>query len=289
MVINSVNFLSPKPRTPSAKTFGVLLFGLASIVYALSSNADCLVAGELENAIVERVYDGDTLKLKDGRHVRVVGVNTPEVDHGKKKDGQPLGEESRAATEAFLAKDKAIKLGYDDERVDHYGRTLAHVYDAKGNSLAAHLLRMGLGFQISIPPNLGASDCLQTAEMEAKKKRTGVWRNDYWKAIPSSSLTVDDTGFKRIQGVVVNVRKAKSIWLELEGNLAIKITPSNLQRFSVEDWASWQGKRIEARGWIVLRDKKLNASSGKPKSTKEQQDKPLLLPVYTPIALQLID
>jgi micrococcal nuclease len=247
-----------KLKTPSVQTLGVLLFGLYCLWLSALGWADCvpvvLDGGAGEIAKVDRVYDGDTIKLVDGRHIRILGVNAPEVDHGKEKTGQSLGEEARIATEAFFKQNKTVKLYYDVQRVDRYERTLAHVYDAKGNSLSAYLLRNGLGFHVAIPPNLGLNECLHAEENIARNKRLGIWSDPYWQAKPAAELTLEDTGFKRIKGRVVNVRMAQSIWLELDGPLVIKITPSDKENFPGEQWQAWKGKQVEVRGWVTERD-----------------------------------
>src|SRR4051812_4776197 len=98
-----------KLKTPSVQTLGVLLFGLHSLCLSVPAwTADCIPFGAGEVARIDRVYDGDTVKLVDGRHVRILGVNAPEVDHGKEKTGQPLGELARAATEAFFKQNKSV-------------------------------------------------------------------------------------------------------------------------------------------------------------------------------------
>lgn len=270
-----VNIPGLKTKTPSVQTLGVLLFGLCCFSMSAFA-ADCMPAGSGENAVVDRVYDGDTIKLKDGRHVRILGVNAPEVDHGKEKTGQPLGEESRKAAEAFFKANKNVRLFYDEQRVDRYERTLAHVYDAQGNSLSASLLRSGLGFHVAIPPNLSLNDCLIGQEAIARKKGLGVWSHAGWQAKPASSLTMDDTGFQRIRGKVVNVRKAQSIWLELDGALVIKITPTDLKNFPAINWASWKGKEVEVRGWVTERGSN-ETSEKKSKSSAKSSYKSLIV------------
>jgi micrococcal nuclease len=210
-------------------------------------------AGTGEMAVVDYVYDGDTIKLQDGRHIRILGVNAPEVDHGKERTGQALGEASREATEAFLRPNKTVQLFYDEQRVDHYDRTLAHVYDTQGNSLAANLLRLGLGFHVAIPPNLSLNECLHGQESIARHKNLGVWSHVAWQAKPAVSLTLSDTGFQRISGRIINVRESQSIWLELDGPLVIKIAITDLNRFPSPNWQSWQGKKVEVRGWVMAR------------------------------------
>lgn len=274
-------------KTPSVQTLGVLLFGL----YALSASslvlADCMPAGTGEMAVVERIYDGDTIKLKDGRHVRILGVNAPEVDHGKEKTGQALGEESRKATEDFLKASKSVRLFYDEQRVDRYERTLAHVYDTQGNSLAANLLRKGLGFHVAIPPNLSLNSCLHDQEGIARKKRLGVWGDPAWQAKAAAAMTLEDTGFQRISGRVLSVRQAQSIWLELDGPLVIKITPTDLKKFPAVNWQSWKGKTVEVRGWVTERGG--NEESGKKtKSSAKKSYKSLIVQPRIAENLELI-
>ena len=50
----------------------------------------CPAQQRLESVQVERVIDGDTVVLGDGRHVRIIGVNTPEMNWRKyNPDGVP--------------------------------------------------------------------------------------------------------------------------------------------------------------------------------------------------------
>jgi endonuclease YncB( thermonuclease family) len=99
---------------------------LCSLFLPSAAVAECgFPTGELVQ--VARVSDGDTLKLQDGRSVRVLGINAPEIVHGN-RPGQPLGRESRAAAQAFIDASKGkVRLGFERETHDHYGRFLAHV------------------------------------------------------------------------------------------------------------------------------------------------------------------
>lgn len=273
--MSPIKLAGPLAKTPSVQTLGVLLFGLLNIASS-AVMAECIPAGEGELAVVERVYDGDTIKLADGRHVRILGVNAPEVDHGKEKTGQALGEQARRATEDFFKKDKQVRLYYDTERVDRYERTLAHAYNIKGASLAGELLRAGLGFHVAIPPNLSLAECLHNQQEIARSKGLGVWNNAAWKARPAAQLTENDTGFARITGRVVSVRQAQSIWLELDGPIAIKITPSDLPNFNVRSWRAWEGRQIEVRGWVTSSGDDKRKSSSR-KKVSQAYTKPLVV------------
>jgi micrococcal nuclease len=263
VVMLSQMLVIQKLKTPNVRAFGVLLFGFNCFLFSCSLRAECGSA-IVETAQLQHVYDGDTIKLRDGRHVRVLGINTPEIDHGEEPVGQPLGKEATAAAVAFFKHNKTVRLSYDTVTVDHYGRSLANVYNAQGNSLAVHLLRLGLGFHVAVPPNISSAKCLRSVEAIAKQRGLGVWGNAYWKPQQASELTLRDTGFKRVQGKVVKVHQAKSVWLELDGPLSIHISPTD-GYFMAQDWQQWQGMQVEMRGWITKR-RESKSQKGKTKS-----------------------
>ena len=97
-----------------------------------------------ESAYVKRVVDGDTLELEDGRKVRLIGVDTPELHVSQKlyKDSERSGQDIAAIRELGLRASAFTKRYLDKQRVeleyeasnrvtnhqDKYGRTLAYVY-----------------------------------------------------------------------------------------------------------------------------------------------------------------
>jgi micrococcal nuclease len=46
-------------------------------------------------AVVKSVYDGDTITLENGDKVRLLGINTPEIDGGYRR-GEAGGQEAKA-------------------------------------------------------------------------------------------------------------------------------------------------------------------------------------------------
>ena len=75
---------------------------------------------------VKRVNDGDTVQLADGRFVRYIGVNAPEINHAH-NTAEPFGFEARARNNELVGTQR-IRLEFDIERFDDYGRTLAYVF-----------------------------------------------------------------------------------------------------------------------------------------------------------------
>lgn len=262
-----MNLPGQKVKTPSVQTLGVLLFGLFGFATSFVL-ADCMPAGAGEPAVVEHVYDGDTVKLKDGRRVRVLGINAPEVDHGDEKVGQALGVDARDAAEAFISKNNTVHLFYDQQKTDRYGRVLAHIYDSDGNSLAAGLLRAGLAFHVAVPPNLSLNDCLNAQESIARKKGLGVWSHPGWQVKQAALLTPSDTGFQRVTARVQAVTINHSVWLEVDGPLVIQIPEGDLKNFSSVNWKIFDGKRVEVRGWVVERNARQLDKKNEKKSFK---------------------
>ena len=73
-----------------------------------------------ETGQVKKVYDGDTVLLSDGRKIRYLGINTPEWQ-------EPFYLKAKQLNES-LVMGKDVRLEFDEERVDKYGRLLAYVY-----------------------------------------------------------------------------------------------------------------------------------------------------------------
>ena len=59
-----------------------------SAIWLCAAQAACPSPGNLPQVAVQRVVDGDTLYLEDGRRIRMIGLNSPEL--GKRgSDSKP--------------------------------------------------------------------------------------------------------------------------------------------------------------------------------------------------------
>jgi micrococcal nuclease len=126
-------------------------------------------------AHVERVVDGDTIVVRlDGRseRVRYIGVDTPE----SVKPGVSVQcfAKAAAAENRRLVQGRAVRLEYDAEARDRYGRLLAYVW--RGNTLVnAELVRLGYGKPLEIAPNLAHAAELRQLAAAAKRDGRGLW------------------------------------------------------------------------------------------------------------------
>jgi micrococcal nuclease len=202
-----------------------------------------------ERVQVVYVYDGDTVKLKDGRRLRLIGINTPEVGH-KGTPVQPLAETARAALQDLLDTHNGILLlQYGQQDHDHYGRLLAHVFLEDGGNVAVSLLQQGLATTLVVPPNVWGIHCYQTIENEARRDRKGLWALPGYQPQQAHPLPLNTRGFHIVQGRVTGLRNSRyTVWIDIDGPLVLQVAKKDLDYFgSLETLV---GQQIEARGWI---------------------------------------
>lgn len=223
---------------------------LSSSRPAFAVGAECTPPMPLQPVALERVLDGDTLALADGRHVRLIGVNTPEKAHYGRQEEAGAEAATRFAKRFLGAGPIRIGIGQDPQ--DHYKRTLAHAFRADGRSLEEALLEAGLAVQIVIPPNLSLAACFHAAEERARAARRGLWREDVF---PVTRLRDGEQGFRFLRGQVTRVARARSSWwIELDGRVSLRVDRSDWKHFPPAMPEALRGQTVEARGWLTWRN-----------------------------------
>ena len=131
--------------------------------------------GRGEQGLVTRVVDGDTAEIVlSGREVdvRFIGVDTPETV----APDQPVecfGRQASAYTESRI-EGRTVRLEFDVERTDRYGRTLAYVWI--GDELFNEtLVTEGYALVTTYPPNVMYVDRFVSAQREAREAGRGLW------------------------------------------------------------------------------------------------------------------
>jgi endonuclease YncB( thermonuclease family) len=201
-----------------------------------------------ERARVETIYDGDTVRLADGRKLRLIGLDTPEIGRNGEAS-QPYAEQARTTLQGLLAGHQFIRLRYDAERQDRHQRTLAHAYLEDGRSVTALLIEQGLATSLAVPPDLWNHTCYQAAEKRARAARRGIWSLPSYQPIESTALAPGAEGFHLIRGRVTRVSESRrSVWLTLEGGIALRIARDDLHYFTTPP-AQLRGRTLTARGW----------------------------------------
>ena len=124
-------------------------------------------------AVVTRVIDGDTIVVEGVGTVRLIGVDTPEtVD--PRRPVEYFGKEASDFTKQ-LATGKQVRLEFDRDRADRYGRTLAYVYlQPEHFLLNAEIIRQGYGHAYTQFPVRMVEE-FRALEREAREAGRGLW------------------------------------------------------------------------------------------------------------------
>ncbi len=235
-----------------ALTISAFFFGCCLIPYS-SQAASCPEPINPQAVTVASVYDGDTLLLDDGRKVRLIGINTPERGRNGKPD-QPL---ARQATNRLtqLIKDRSpVQIQVGQQSHDRYNRLLAHLFLDDGSSAEAELLRQGLGFAISMAPNLALRDCLNQAERQARQQQLGVWSLPDYQPLPVNQLDTGSSGFGRYRGTITKAGSIKNgNYLELNEKVFVILRSQAQHWFQQVSSDDLVGRQLQVRGWLVHR------------------------------------
>ncbi len=125
--------------------------------------------------MAEWVADGDTIILHDGRHVRYIGIDTPEVAH-KDRPAEPMGLEAQTINRRLVDGWK-LRLDFDREKKDRYGRTLAYVYRSDGLLVNAEMVKQGYAHVLYRFPNISKHKILLSAQRVAMAHGRGIWQH----------------------------------------------------------------------------------------------------------------
>jgi len=125
--------------------------------------------------LVDKVIDGDTIRLRNGRVVRYIGIDTPETSQGR----ECFAEEA-AKMNKELVLGKKVRLVRDVSGTDRYGRLLRYVYVSEDESqdeifVNEYLVRMGYASVMTYPPDITYSSLFVEAERQAREESRGLW------------------------------------------------------------------------------------------------------------------
>ena len=149
----------------------VLSFVIPSLILTILTAP--IFVSHAETFVVKRVIDGDTILLANGERVRLIGVNTPETKHPQ-KPVERFGKEAYLFTKRMV-EGKEVRLEYDWQRKDRYGRLLAYVYLLDGTFLNAEIIKQGFGFAYTKYPFKYLEE-FRKFERDAREAKKGLWK-----------------------------------------------------------------------------------------------------------------
>ncbi|MEW6644565.1 MAG: thermonuclease family protein [Pseudomonadota bacterium] len=198
---------------------------------------------------VDTVIDARTFRLRDGREIRLAGIES--APH------------QNAAALAAEIGGRDVRLLGPDDTPDRYGRQPAIVIaEGAEASVQVRLLRQGLALFSGLVADRACAAELAAAEAEARNARRGAWNSE--TAIKNAERPGDISAlvgqFVVIEGKVLSVRQAGATiyvnfgrrWTEsfaatISRRMIAALEASGLSPKSLEN------RRVRVRGWVELR------------------------------------
>lgn len=137
---------------------------------------------------VSKAIDGDTLRLSSGEDVRLIGIDTPESRYNSKlardsqrsrKDTDVILKMGKLASDFTrrLVEGRRVRLVFDVQRYDKYGRLLAYVYLEDGTFVNGRIVEEGYAQVMTIAPNVKHAQIFLKLGREARQKKKGLWKD----------------------------------------------------------------------------------------------------------------
>lgn len=242
------------------RRYGRFVASLAAAVFALFLaffGRSAPRPGEGQFFEVRRVIDGDTVELSGGRMARYIGIDTPETrrraGRGWREVNEPYAREAKAAN-AELVSGRPVRFEFDVQRMDKYNRLLVYCFSGKRDDeifVQAELLKRGLAYLYTFPPNVKYTDVLVAAQKEAREKKRGIWSQDLDIASVDAARFLGRHQF--VSGRVVKTRATgKTIRLLMEG-LTVVIFKKDLglfERSGIAALSAYTKKKVRVFGLI---------------------------------------
>lgn len=256
------------------------LFYFSLLTFSATPHASSCSNQFFDNlSVVTHIYDGDTVKLANGDKVRLIGINTPEMNYDTGKP-QPFAQEAKRHLEKLIL-GKKIGVKYGLEKTDRYQRKLAHIFLPNGTNVQYGLLKEGLAFTTFFPPNLWGHNCYLHAESIAKRNKLRVWNNPYFKPVAANEINKNQLGFKHVTGTVSHVINSnKSIQIILSNKVSLRISKKDIHYFKNFKpgltGKQLTGLTITASGWISLHKNRFSIRIKHPGALRVKSTKNLL-------------
>ena len=233
---------------------------LAVVLAATAVAAQALPPADLEpgeRQTVVAVIDGDTLVLEDGSEVRLVGIQAPKLPLGRPDFiAQPLAQRAKEALEAMTL-GRTVALSYGGQRIDRWGRRLAHLHDDTGRWIQGELLTSGLARVYTFRDNRALADEMLDAERTARAGGRGIWGDPFF-AVRTIAETEDfiDT-FQIVEGevldaAVVRGRAYLNFGEDWRDDFTVTVAPKHRRAFEAAglDLETLAGSVVRVRGWL---------------------------------------
>jgi len=225
------------------------LSGFSSDGILLSTQVD--VSSFPTRGRVNVVYDGDTLKVRfdDGQEwrVRLIGIDAPEIGDVR-EDMKFKAEMSKRFTFYHLYR-KKIRLSYESELFDSYGRILAYIWTDEQDLFNKFIISEGFASAYT-NSRFSYREEFKETEKEAREQEKGYWKHGNYTRIQAEDVKDYIGQIVSVEYRCVSVRlKGKLYYLNsAEGEFQALIPKENLSLFPMPQF--YRGKVLSVTGFL---------------------------------------
>jgi micrococcal nuclease len=164
------------------------LIAASAIVAPASAEFIALIPSKMP--FVAYVVDGDTIAVRIDKtieKVRLIGIDTPESRKNERAQLQAersnrdiktimeFGKRAKDTLKGLLPKGTELRVEYDTQKRDKYGRLLAYVYRTDNVMINEEMILRGYAQLLTIPPNVRYVERFKRALAKSKKEQRGLW------------------------------------------------------------------------------------------------------------------
>jgi endonuclease YncB( thermonuclease family) len=244
--------------------FAVLTFPvLAGAEESRDGSAACR-AEVIATGVVATVLDGRTLRLTDGREVRLAALEVAPLDSDP--SAAALGVRAKTALEALAGgRSIAVQRSGKDHH-DRYGRLVGQVFLNRETGERWAQAELVAGGHARVASHAGGAACaaaLLQREQAARAAKLGLWAEPYYvirKSENPEAIMAERGRFAIVEGIVLSVRESGGTiyvnfsrrWSE---DFTVTIAKRRERMFSASglEPRALSGRRVRVRGWVEER------------------------------------
>jgi len=248
--------------------FFVLVFCCVAPAHA-SNTPGCKLPRGIAVDVVDAT-DGGSLRLADGREVRLLGLHVPQQAIGRAK-AEPFATDAHSFLSGMVKQQRVLLHQFPNRKEDRYGRLLAHVTrESDGIWLQGRMIETG---HARVEGTRDSRTCLSTLlekEDAAREAGQGLWSQTYYsvrRADDIDQLLKLEGSFQLVEGIIVSVaQRNKRLFFNFADDwrtdFTVTVEPMDARLFRSADKtlspaqqleklrAAWEGKRVRVRGWL---------------------------------------
>jgi micrococcal nuclease len=218
----------------------------------------CAAPDDYSRIKVIQVIDGDTVRLANGKLLRYIGIDTPEIKIKKHNHftyaPQPYALEAKKINKQ-LVENKFVRVEFDIQKTDVYGRVLGYCF-VDDIFVNAKLLEDGFAVLYTVPPNVKYADTFVKMQRKAREAKNGLW--GAYETITAEEASRHLNQIRTVKGQVKRIRQTKRCVVlgfgdSQKGGFTAVIFKNSLALFydkGIDPLVYYKGKIVEVTGKI---------------------------------------